>query len=321
MQYLVVGLFVSITACTFDSSAVGIGRDGATSIDARMDDASVIDGSIVGGADATIWDARPVMQLVGTAITRHYIDEKASGQATATLDDSVVPADDLVVTVDDRDATNPSYFELGPGMRGLVFDSMLNPDVQDDPISSFARASVATSTKIRNAFHNKKLGTIELVIDVDAFGWMGRLLFLGHGIESDFALHASPGNVAALTFTMAHSKTMSWDIDLADQAQGRLVLHVVVDTDQDTDADRVKLYLDSVLQIAIPGSGGEMIGKNEAIVFHGPPMDHFYVLGNREIGGRPVKGTFYYAALYGSALTLAEIQNNTEVLTLNDDTP
>ncbi len=322
MQYWVVGLFVSLAACTFDSSAVGVGgRDGA-SIDAPSDDdASVIDGSVdagvldAGSADAPTPDA---MQLVGAnPITRHYIDEAASDEATLLVD-ALAPPTNLTVTTDSElGKTVPVYVMDGNDNRGIFFASEFNQNVDD--ANSDTRASVQTTAELHNAFHKKTEGTLELVVDIEEFSGMGRLLYLGHANDSDLALHADEQDITVLTFTMRHNQTMSWNLNVA--GAGRVLLHVVIDTTQDLDANRVQLYLNGALQVGIPGVGSKKIDKDTEIRFHGQPADHHFALGNREVGGRPVNGAFYYMALYASALTAAQVGNNAAVLLINDDAP
>jgi hypothetical protein len=107
-----------------------------------------------------------------------------------------------------------------------------------------------------------------------------------------------------------------WSVDLL--SLGRVVAHIVLDTTLATATERVRLYVNGSDQGA-PGvlSNPPLLNAETELI---APTDS-YALGNRTIGGRSFQGTLYYCAMYSTALTPAEVQQNAAVLMMDDDSP
>jgi hypothetical protein len=105
-----------------------------------------------------------------------------------------------------------------------------------------------------------------------------------------------------------------WNLNLA--GRGRTVLHLVLDTTQGNDEERVLLYVDGVEQ---QSAGSVPPARDEEITFL--TLEPSHVLGNSPDGGRGILGTIFYAAMYSTALDAAEVAHNAALLRENDDTP
>jgi hypothetical protein len=246
-------------------------------------------------------------QLVDTGLlVRYFIDERADGQGNAELLDSAPDPLNLQMTW----GTELNYLENADGNRGLHWT-----EVGLDSGSSVA----AAGTKISQGLHGSTTGTIETVVEVaEVSTSSSRISHIGYDSESgSFTLSAS--STTRLNFYKRTPGTGSdtlrglWEVDFV--TLGRVVIHLVYDSDQAAPEDRSKLYLDGALQ---PRLGGSDVPQGELIDIG--TTEH-YVLGNRYIGGRSFIGTLYYSALYGEPLTQAEVSQNVGVLLVDDDAP
>ena len=96
-------------------------------------------------------------------------------------------------------------------------------------------------------------------------------------------------------------------------AQGRLVIHCVVDTSQPTAADRALLYVNGTLATRTAGTSPALNSN--------PPIlnTDYLTVGNVEGAGRSPLGDVYYAAIYTKALTPAQVAANAQRLAASDD--
>lgn len=233
-------------------------------------------------------------------IVRYYLDEASSGQGPTEVQDSAPSPLPLALTY-----TPELNFTNAGGNRGLSW-SETGVD---------ARASVAVdSTKIHSALDGSKTGTIEVVIDVEEVtSSVSRISHIGRDQQSGrFTLASSNANVLGFYFNDAFAA--SWDVAMP--SLGRIVVHLVFDSTESNEANRARLYVDGVL---VTSNGDGSAPGLDATIDLG--TGRHYVLGNREVGGRSFRGEMFYAAMYSTALSAADVAQNAEILSADDDSP
>jgi hypothetical protein len=107
------------------------------------------------------------------------------------------------------------------------------------------------------------------------------------------------------------SVTVEWTANFS--SLGRSVLHVVVDTTDTPSTNRVRLYVNGVLQTA---TGGTQPAQNATINIG---TGNSICLGNRDTQGRSMDGAIYYAALYANSLSATQVTDNSKILMAWDD--
>ena len=268
------------------SSAGGGGMGGATG------------GGGVGGAGGAV----PTLES-GGLVVRYYLDEADAGTAPLLALDAATSPLDLTHFYG---GNNVSYTSVA-GNRGLSWPA---EGIDDGPFVDVA------GTKIDTMLTGSTEGTIECVAEVDAaVPNSSRLFHVGTGsIPGQFSL--STDGVTDLRFDWEHGGSdgdAAWVVDLL--ALGRAVFHVVLDSSLPLEDDRLKLYVDGVLQ---PTPTGTLPNLGQTIVFQSTDT---FVLGNRAAGDRSFEGELYYCAAYAVALTPTAVQNNAAILIASDDQP
>lgn len=286
-------------ACTFDSSSKALPDDGLFEADAaqsRNDGGGNVNPSNDG--DVTI---DPTLLNSDTVIVRYFINEGSSEGQPNELRDAIGNPE-LNLALSDPDGT--TSFVDANGHHGIRFNEA----------SGDARLSVAAqNTKIRDALDGSRTGTLELVLDISDISSDGsRISHIGGGTEAGrFTLRTS--GTDWLEFFLNNAVVAYWPIDL--RSRGRMVVHVVVDTSESNRSDRVRLYVDGQLQSVAPAFSPQ----NNALISISNAADQFFVLGNREVGGRSFEGCLFYAAMYAGAMRADVVSNNAALLTSSDD--
>jgi hypothetical protein len=236
-------------------------------------------------------------------LARYFMDEATDGTDPSELDDaSPDPTLPLTIVYDGEG----EFIDTG-GNRGLRWNAIT--------MNGKAAAPLAEDSKVWLGLDRSRTGTIEMVIDVDAFQDGSRLSHIGETVDSGvFTLRIDEPEGLTLTWNNnINSNRVSWDIDLV--AAGRTVLHVVYDSNRVTIAERARLYVNGAEQ---PADSGNPPGRDETILVPaGSPF--VYSLGNTQAGDRGVAGTFFYASMYSAALDPAEVMHNYEILVFDDD--
>jgi hypothetical protein len=232
-------------------------------------------------------------------LARYHIDEATSGQLPAKLNDSADAPLALPITY----GAEMGFFEDGnAGLRWTV-------------TGADGRASAPVDGSKVTALEGSSTGTIEVVLSLSAVtsNW-SRISHIGSSDEvGRFTLLSGEANTL-MAWWNTNDQLGAWNIGLT--GLGRVVVHVVLDTNQVTPADRARLYLDGVVQADISGATPPALGAGIELA-----TGRHYVLGNREVGGRTFMGTLYYAALYTSALDASTVQHHAEILSAADDGP
>ncbi|MFZ6185867.1 hypothetical protein [Nannocystis pusilla] len=260
--------------------------------------------------DETTGEPPPMLVDEGLLV-RYFLDEAKDGQGPKLALDAAPDPLDLPL-VYDMGAMNPVYAEQR-GQRGLRWPM---PGLH-------GRATLPVAdTKVQTALQNRTAATLELVVDIDAVTLLGsRLVHVGRSFEmGHFTLRSSA--LDRLEFYWKGNNLAGvWPVDWA--GLGRVVVHVVLDTGQPEPIHRVRLYVDG----AAVADGMDITlvhpNQNEAIAIPTDPnIPLYFALGNRGADGdRSFQGTLYYAAIYATALSETQLQQNAEILAGSDDAP
>lgn len=260
--------------------------------------------------DETTGEPPPMLVDEGLLV-RYFLDEADGGQGPKHALDAAPDPLDLPL-VYDMGAMNPVYAEHR-GHRGLRW-----------PMAGLhGRATLPVAgTKVQTGLQNRTAATLELVVEVDAVTVFGsRLLHVGRSLEQGhFTLRST--DIDRLEF---HWKGLTlagvWPVDWA--GLGRVVVHVVLDTGQPDPIHRVRLYIDGAAVADGTDIGLLHPNQNEAIAIPTDPnIPLYFALGNRGADGdRSFQGTLYYAAIYASALSETQLQQNADILAGTDDAP
>lgn len=236
-------------------------------------------------------------------LARYFLNEAGSGTAPTQALDSSGFGTPFNLTLD-YGGGSMAYVENFSN-RGL--DSFSTSGTQG------ARLAVNdTSDKIRDALHNSMTATMEVVYDADAFGTNGSRIFTLFGAADVFGISGHPlAPVDHLRLFVNGTQVLQ---TLTGFSGSRIVLHLVLDTTQATDTNRVKLYVNGVLVTSFTATAYPALNA----VLNLPAGTQLAVAG-LGTGTRNIDGQVYYAALYDTALSAAEVANNYSVLTTDDD--
>lgn len=233
-------------------------------------------------------------------VVRYFIDEAASGTQPLFLIDST-----------DDPLSLPLYYEQGFGFsqndshRGLSWNSSQQ--------RGHAGVNI-NGTKLMTLLNGSTYATIEFVADIKSItDNISRIVSIGTGdIGGNLLVGTDESNRLKLYWDYGVT-VGEWILPLT--TFGRSVVHVVIDTTAEAEADRVQLYINNMKIGRLPGMSP---GQDEPIDL---PDDAQLTLGNSFGGAVSFSGTLYYAAVYNEAFTPEEIIANTALLTERDDTP
>lgn len=238
--------------------------------------------------------------LVDTGvIARWYIDEAGEGQEPGLLADSIAPPINLVLSYDGKSPV----FDTDDGNRGLRWSDAADNGRASAPIAG---------SKIQTDFDGETEGTIELVLEVDDVQpQTSRFIDFGSAAQSDLAVGSNDLDLLEIRWA---DNRMYFETMYSGERQ---ILHVVIDTNQARPSDRVVVYLDGApLMVAPSPPLSTFPERGEAIPLEGTSS---VTLGNREAGMRSFEGALRYAALYSTALTADDLDNNLMLLGDSDD--
>ena len=246
------------------------------------------------------------MPLVDTGlVVRYYVDEAASGQGpTHVLDESGVGADfDLALVYG---GSNLNYTEIS-GNSGLECTSLTGNQRARGDIDN-------TSDKVRDNIHGSKTCTVEIVARIDDFNSStGRCYVINSAGTGNpvIGLAGTSGTNARVYFNQTLMRSF-------DPGTARAVWHIVYDTAQATANDRIKIYKDGTLQSptvdANPALDATLSLPSGSIMF-------MFNRGTSTPLDRSMDGVLFYAALYSSAFSQANVDTNEAILSSDDDTP
>ncbi len=293
-----------LVGCAFDTSnpSNGFGgTDASTAVDAEggaQIDAAVFPSVDAGGGSADA--APPLLSLISDSVlVRYFLDEAPSGVVPMLVLDAIADPLHLEIQYEDGDS-----YVVENGNRGLRFNS-----AQTDPDMSGAYVSVVAGSKLHQ-LHDRQKATLEMVVRLTEAKNNARIADISDDqAKEKFSLMYKDGK---LLFKFNNNVHGRWGFSELLPVLERTVLHVVVDTTLDVKKDRVKLYVDGVLQVNEDGGPNKnlQLDLGDSSVF---------VLGNHDAQDRPYQGTFFYSAIYTKALSAEEVTHNVGILSDNDD--
>ncbi|MBW2523060.1 MAG: hypothetical protein JRI23_02740 [Deltaproteobacteria bacterium] len=237
-------------------------------------------------------------------VARYFFDDAAEGDMPQQAADSA-PAPALPINIDYGETGSGGHphgvsWTEQQGHRGLRWLWHDSGGRAETPISD---------TKLTDALASSTELTVELVTQLAGYVVDTRLLVIGDSSSGILNLRVHDESQLDLEHTINLSVIGLWQVALLE----RHVLHVVIDTTQDVEEDRVKLYSDGVL---ISNAGSAVIAHNELLNISAGDL----MLGN-DGNYNSIEGTIFYAAVYSRALTPAQVQNNAAILLVDDDRP
>ncbi len=233
-------------------------------------------------------------------IARYYIDEATMGQTPTELVDAAADPLNLPITY----VPELNFEEKAPGQTGLTWDDSGIDGVPYAPLNG---------TKFIGALQTSTTATIEMVVEVlSTTSSNSRLLFIGQASNSGRLTFSSRQPTLVEVYSNEERQAAGF-VDFL--ALGRVVLHAVYDSSQVVPEDRVRMYLNGG---RLPSFDTSPVPQDEVIDLM---ADRDLAIGNRANGDRSIAGTIYYAAIYSTALSDAQVVQNALWLAERDDTP
>lgn len=228
-------------------------------------------------------------------LVRYFIDEAASGQGPTQLTDSAPTPMALALSY------TPALSFVQSPSRGLHWTTAGDNGRASAPVNG---------TKILTALDPATTFTLEIVADLQSVGaGEDRFVSVANGTATYGSIALITSDLVTLRLHLG-TAAITWSVPWA---QGRLVIHCVVDTNQATASDRTTLYVNGVPATRTTGTS--------PIQGYTPPIltTDYLAVGNLEGAPRSPGGSVYYAAIYTTALSPAQIATNVQRLTASDD--
>ena len=237
-------------------------------------------------------------------LMRYFLDEGNTNETPPMVLDAVPPALNLPVDYGSEGVLAYDSLPTGRGLRWSVAGADGLPCID------------AEGTKIFDV-QGDLVVTLELVAQPDSTSpTHSRFFHLGPA-ETGGRLTLSSDVVGRVRFVLDNSNTIGADSVFPVDPGERAVWHMVYDSAQQEQFERIRFYVD---------------GERRSATVYVPPQQNaaldlmtdansFFCLGNRASGERSFQGGLYYAAVYAAALTDPQIQRNAALLKANDDPP
>ncbi|AKT37635.1 LamG-like jellyroll fold domain-containing protein [Chondromyces crocatus] len=239
-------------------------------------------------------------------VARYYINEDPALGVTEIQDTSSQP---LALTISNPNPQAPvlSVAADAEGRRGLVWTTA----------GTAATASaIMSGTKVQTRLNGNQAFTIELVARIEGIVNFSRLVFLGRseaGQNAYDALVFRFDNAGRLQAYIEGSSVGRWEYDYVNV--GRAVYHLVVDSVQPLADMRRRLYVNGVHVPSVEANAPAQFSNVNLAT------SNVFSIGGRPSGTHSIRGMIFYVALYETALAVADLQANVQVLLGDDDTP
>lgn len=244
--------------------------------------------------------------LVNTGlVVRYFLNEASSGTA---------PTQAL-------DASNIAYhLSLDYGTSGMAYTTVgTNSGLDSTALTGTQRASrslVSIGDEVRAKLNGQQRVTLEVVLRLDIRGTthQSRVFGLIDEILNDVGrcmLKAAQGS-DNYVLSWNNVNVKQWVLDVGT----REVWHIVVDTTQTTEANRVSVYKNGVSYVSTTTAA---LPLNSTLVLDD---QHTLIALNRPTPfGTSLNGVLFYAAIYAAAFTATNVADNYAILTVDDDAP
>jgi hypothetical protein len=280
----------------------GAGADGGATTTGGMGGMGGMGGIGVGGTSTAGGGLpmHPGVLVDDGVVVRYYMDEATTGQMPTELIDSAPDPLNLPITY----VTEMNFSQAAPGQTGITWDAAGLDGRPTAPVDG---------SKLITRLQTSKVATTELVLEIlDVTSSNSRLLFTGLDANTG-RLTMATSATQYLTFYVNDTRAAASFLDV--ESMGRMTLHAVFDSTQTAPEDRARIYI----------NGGPLPSFDITVPALDDVLDlqtgRHFAIGNREIGGRSIEGTIFYAAIYDEALTDAQVLQNAVLLLENDDTP
>jgi hypothetical protein len=248
-------------------------------------------------------------------LARYWLDEAASGQVPANLNDSEASPLNLSLSYV---ATSPEWQDGTGGNRHLRFygtgsttdtggaQANSGATKMDGLHGSQTATLVAKYAMDSNVCTNNGDRIVGISDgDASADGWLAmRERGSRDGLQVRWA------GVSTVGFYALGNGTPSCPVDSAS------TVHWVVDTTQAVAADRVKAYIDGVAQTVQVMNGA--LPPQNATIDLGPNTRRLFI-GQPHTGYRTFRGRIWYAAIYDTALSSATVSSDATAINACDD--
>lgn len=243
-------------------------------------------------------------------LARYYMDEAASGQTPTELVDSsgVGVALNVPITY----GNSLSWAEVS-GNRCLRSSGSAGTGVA-------TTAALTSGNKIFDALDGATEATLEYVINALTYNGSGSRVFgLMNGTGGNGTLLLT-GSATVLNGSGTNSEVRVNNTNYSDNNGdlgdifGRSVVHVVLDTTQAAQDDRIRVYVNGVEQAK---NASTFLSLNQTLNF----ADTRLVFHNRGAQNRAFEGDLFYAAIYDEAFDQTRVTAHQTQLSTDDDTP
>jgi len=252
----------------------------------------------IGGIGGAGGEALPLID--DHIIVRYYFDEADMGMTPLEIIDHAPPQLNLACDYSQADMA----FVDDPLGRGLSWSTLSVDD---------GAATLIDGSELKSRLQLGTAATIELVMQAVQIDNSVSHIF-GINVSSTlprFGLVSTSLTELAFYWQPSPVRIGLWTVDLT----ARNVFHVVLNTAEVADSDRVRLFRNGT---AVTNTTATFPGQDQLLDLSTSAR---LVAGNRITGGANMVGTIYYAAIYDDALTPEEIAQNSAVLTASDDPP
>jgi uncharacterized repeat protein (TIGR01451 family) len=285
-----------------DTAVITVWYTVASSTDGRVDTLYLQARSVSDTAQVDDGSLEVTFQATATLLGRYWFNEAPSGKSPTTVYDDQASPVNLGITYD-----TPVNWTVIDEHRGLGSPT---------PSHSAILSGNAASTKYTTNLDGATQGSFVTVAEWGSSAESQRIAgFDESGPRVAMTEVRGNGDFEFRFRTNLDTYTIYWGGGAwADST--RRVFHVVLNTDEAVQEDRIKLYMNGAPQGAGTSGSGLWPTQGETLDFGSTPT---LTALNRNDFARGLNGTLYYYAVYSGVLTASEISTDASALDLDDD--
>lgn len=244
-------------------------------------------------------DLDVVVPTIVAPVAQYLLDEASSGQVPANAIDNQPTPFNLV---HDYSASplQPVYFSDGSG-KGLRWITK---------IDAGGPHTLITGTKIKTQLDGNTKASMCCVMDMDTVSGSGpRFFTIGETTANGaFGIMAFESGLLSISI---NDNIAKFTLGVT---SGKLVIHVVFDSDQVNQGDRIKVFVGGN---QINFASGIQPGLSDTLDFSDAGLEMF--IGNRDGDARSPDGDIKYCSIFDVALSESQITMEASALDANDD--